>query len=389
MTPDTSGGNANNIASQELVLDATEIDRRIIQPADFVADTEAFVDVRLPRSQGKASYSFIGPGVAQNAKQVINLTDPHGFNVGAATMPHGVVNNPHLHFTAEVFVCTRGNFVMTVGENGEQELEVGPGTIFSVPTWVFRGFENLGPDGPEGAWMFTVLGGDETGGIIWAPRVLRAAAETGLHLTSDWAVVEANGSVPADVIEPFTAEQLAEVDTYSDAEIAARAVPYDALQWSSRALLSSVVPGHQCAVAPVIGAGLGEDRRQIAPIANAHGFSIEWLRIEPGSSTGTHRHGDSQVLIVVDGDWRVDINRGAHAAERHPDIGSVVSIAEGAWRNFTNVGETAAHAVMVCGGDHPTRLDWDDALEAGAAAAGWTRDASGYMAPIDLLGARR
>lgn len=368
------------------VQDAAEIDRRIIQPDDFVADTEAFVDVRLPRSQGKASYSFVGPGVAQNPAQVINLTEPHGFNIGAATMPHGVVNNPHLHFTAEVFVCTRGEFLMTIGQDGEQEIPVRPGTIFSVPTWVFRGFENLGPDGPDGAWMFTVLGGDETGGIIWAPRVLRAAAETGLHLSSDWAVVEANGSVPTDVIEPFTDEQLAEVDSYTDAEIAARAVTFDVLQWSSRALLSSVLPAHDCAVAPVIGTGLSEHRKHLAPVGNPHGFSIEWLRIEPGSSTGLHRHHDSQVLMIVDGDWQIGLNRGAAATERQPAGGSVVSIVAGAWRDFTNVGTTAAHAVVVCGGDHPTRLEWDPSISVDAASAGWTRDASGYLAPAELLG---
>lgn len=372
-----------------VVIDPADIDRRVIQPTDFVADTEAFVDVRLPRSSGKASYSFIGPGVAQNDDQVVNLTEQHGFNIGAATMPHGVVNNPHLHFTAEVFICTRGNFIMTVGENGEQELEIGPGTIFSVPTWVFRGFENVGPDGPDGAWMFTVLGGDDTGGIIWAPRVLRAAAETGLYLSRDWSVVEANGTVPTDVIEPFTPEQLAEVDTYSDAELAARAVLFDSLAWSSQALLSSVLPGHNCAVAPVIGAGLSEDRRQVAPIGNPHGFSVDWLRIEPGSSTGLHRHDDSQVLLLVDGEWKIIINRDADSTERHPALGSVVSIPEGAWRNFTNVGDAPAHAVVVSGRDHPTALDWDGSIEAAAAAAGWGRDASGYLAPIQLLGTSR
>lgn len=368
------------------VVDAEDFQRRIIQPSDFVADTAAFVDIRLPRSEGKASYSFVGPGVSQNADQIVNLVEPHGFNIGAATMPHGVVNNPHLHFTAEVFICTRGDFRMTVGENDEQELNVGPGTVFSVPTWVFRGFENLGPDGPEGGWMFTVLGGDETGGVIWAPRVLRAAAETGLHLASDWTVVEANGSVPADVIEPFTPEQLASVDTYSDQELADRVVRPEALAWSSNALLSGVLDGHRCWVAPVIGNGLSEDRRQASPITNPHGFSVEWLRIEPGSSTGTHRHSDTQVLLLVDGKLEVVVNRADGALRRLPDAGSVVSIPEDAWRDFVNVGDTEVLVAVVCGSDVPTRLEWDPSIETAALAAGWRRDASGKLAPVELLG---
>ena len=371
-----------------IVVAATEVDRRVIEPNDFVADTAAFVDVRLPRSQGKASYSVIGPGVTQNAEKVISLSEPHGFNIGAATMPHGVVNNPHLHFTAEVFICTRGNFAMTVGEYGEQKLAMSRGTIFSVPTWVFRGFENLGPDGPDGAWMFTVLGGDDTGGIIWAPWVLRAAAETGLHLSSNWAVVEANGSAPANAIEPFTPDQLDTIDTYSDEAIAARAVEFDALNWSSRALLSSVVHGHRCAIAPVIGAGLTEDRAHTSPVGGPHGFSVEWLRIEPGSSTGPHRHHDSQVLLLVDGEWSIEINLGADTVERRPAVSSVVSIPEGAWRNYTNIGDTVGHAVVVCGGDHPTRLEWETSLASAAATAGWGLDVSGYLAPLHLLGQR-
>jgi len=85
-----------------------ELAARVIEPEDFVADTEAFVDVRIERSKGKASYSFVGPGVSQNADQHISIAEPHGFNVGAATMPHGVYNNAHLHYTPEVFICYPG-----------------------------------------------------------------------------------------------------------------------------------------------------------------------------------------------------------------------------------------------------------------------------------------
>ncbi len=81
-----------------------ELDRRIIPPSEFVADASAFIDVRLPDSQGKHNFSFIGPGVSQNPDAHVNVRDPHGFNIGAAGLPPGTVNNQHLHFTAEVFV---------------------------------------------------------------------------------------------------------------------------------------------------------------------------------------------------------------------------------------------------------------------------------------------
>ena len=103
-------------AEPALTLDPSEFARRVIRPGEFVADRSAFVDVRLPRSAGKASYSLIGPGVSQNPDQVVNLPEAHGFHVGAASMGHGVVNNQHMHFTAEVFICTRGAWRMRIGE---------------------------------------------------------------------------------------------------------------------------------------------------------------------------------------------------------------------------------------------------------------------------------
>ena len=367
----------------ERVIDQAEFARRIIEPSEFVADTSAFVDVKIERSIGKASYSFIGPGVSQNAAQTINLTDPHGFNVGAASMPHGVYNNPHLHYTVELFFCTRGEWRFDIGEHAEQSMIVRAGDIFSAPTWVFRGFENIGPDD---GWVFVVLGNDETGGIIWAPKILEEAAETGMYLGTDNTVIEANGDIPTDVIEPLRAQELAEVDHYTDAELAARLVSRDALQWSDRSLLSSVVDGLGGELAPVVGYGMTQDRHQRPPVAGPHGFSVEWLRIAPGERVGAHRHADSQVVFPVDGDWQITVNDGDDAHHASPAGGSVVSIPAGAWRDFANTGDTTAHAVVVNGTDSPNRIEWHPDVAAAAIAAGWGLDASGFTAPIALLG---
>ena len=179
----------------DVVLSADEVGRRIIEPDDFVADTSAFVDVRLEGSAGKASYSFIGPGVSQNVDQVVNLAEPHGFCIGGASMPSGAVNNQHMHYTAEVFICTRGQFQMRLGQHGDSRVDIGPDSIISIPTWMFRGFQNIGGDD---SFMYSVLGGDETGGLLWAPQVLEAAAATGLYLTADHAVIDAKAGDPTD-----------------------------------------------------------------------------------------------------------------------------------------------------------------------------------------------
>lgn len=83
---------------------------RLIAPDDMVSCNLAFIDCKLPGSHLKQNYSFIGPGVTQSSEQVVNIPEPHGFNIGAAAMPKGVTNNLHLHFTAEVFLIHEGTW---------------------------------------------------------------------------------------------------------------------------------------------------------------------------------------------------------------------------------------------------------------------------------------
>ena len=357
---------------------------RVIEPSQFVADTDAFIDVRLPRSIGKASYSFIGPGVSQNVDQSINIQEPHGFNLGAASMASGGVNNQHLHFTAEVLICTRGRWRITIGENSEQSLEIGPGDIFSAPTWAFRGFENLGDDD---GWLFVALGGDDTGGILWAPQVLKLAGETGLYLGADYSIRDAlKGDNINDVIKPLTAEALSWVRNFTDEQLCAHRIKKADLAWSSRALLTHSTAGHACALAPVIGHGMSQDRSHVPHLANPHGFSLEWLQIAPGNATGTHRHSDTQAIILVEGSWEIDFNLPECLEQVHPVSGSVVSVPRHVWRNFRNIGSSDASAVVINGGDSRTLLEFVPELARAAFHDGWELDAAGYVAPVGLSG---
>lgn len=365
--------------------------RRVIEPSQFVADTSAFVDVRIERSKGKASYSFIGPGVSQNADQAINLVEPHGFNIGAATLPHGVINNQHLHFTAEVFICTRGKFRLNIGEFADQHIDISEGEIFSAPTWVFRGFENIGPDD---GWLFAVLGGDDTGGILWAPEVLREAAETGLYLGPDNETLDAlAGDDVSEALAPLTPEDLGNVETWTDSELAERMVTTAGLNWSSTALLSTAgqsagVDRHEVAVAPVLGNGLSEQRRHGAPMLDPHGFSIDWVRIEPGSSMGSHRLAGSQAMLVVEGQVEAAFGAAELAERVRPATGSIISFPKGEWRDVANVGDEPALLAVVCNGDEPVQIEWSKAIVEAANNNGWSRDKSGFLAPSHLVGGR-
>ena len=103
-----------------------ELERRTIRRTDWVSCNAAFIDCRTPGSDRKENYAFIGSGVSQNADQFVNLTELHGYNVGAAGMPNGVTNNLHLHFTAEVFINFGGTFRVRWGVDGKQGEYVSP-----------------------------------------------------------------------------------------------------------------------------------------------------------------------------------------------------------------------------------------------------------------------
>lgn len=169
-------------------LDQQALDQRFIPFDSLRYSTEAFIDYRIPECSPKYNYALIGPGVSQNPNQPISLRERHGFQVGGVSMPHGKMNPPHMHFTCEVFICVRGEWEVMWGFNPDhRSVRIGAGDIVSVPTWIYRGFRNIGIDD---GFMFTALGGDDTGGILWGPTTLAAAAANGLHLTDDYRIID-------------------------------------------------------------------------------------------------------------------------------------------------------------------------------------------------------
>ncbi len=361
---------------------------RLIRRSDMVACRLAFIDCKMPGSTDKENYSLIGPGVTQSADQVVNITEPHGFSVGAAAMPPGTVNNLHLHFTAEVFMVHSGIWRFRWGSDGTGgELTGGPGDVVSVPTWIFRGFTNVGA---ETGWIFTALGGDDTGGIIWHPSILATAAEHGLYLTRDNMLVDTAAGLPAPAAEerlaPLDPAAIESLRRVSPAEMRARVVTADERVWSRHALLDSCLPGHASALAPVIGHGFGQDLAQAPRITNPHGFSLEWLRVEQGQSVGPFRLAERQVLIVFAGGIAVTLDDAAPLAAAQ---GEVVSVPAGCWRVIAALGEGCAEMAVLTSGDQRKHPEWPRDVVAAAAACGVGVDPAGYLADVRLLPKQR
>jgi mannose-6-phosphate isomerase-like protein (cupin superfamily) len=373
------------------MISAQELAQRVIPFASLRASTDAFIDYRIPGCGPKYNYALIGPGVSQNPNQPVSLREHHGFQVGGVSMPHGVVNPPHMHFTCEVFICTRGRWQLHWGFNPEPSTaDFGEGDICSVPTWVYRGFKNIGPDD---GFLFTALGGDDTGGILWGPTTLAAAAQQGVHLTEDYQIIDEHLgqrlTPPLKALQPMTLQEIHALRVWSPQAMGQRIVRFADLQWSTRALLDAALAGCGASLAPVIGLGLTQDRDHAAPVANAHGMSVEWLKIPAHGQVSRHRLQDKQVLIVKAGTLEVAVQT-QDGEQRHRLQGSAtgwdsMSLPAGHWRSLHNAGPEPALALWLTTGDARKRIEWDPTVVQAAAAHNLAVDASGFVAPKSFI----
>jgi mannose-6-phosphate isomerase-like protein (cupin superfamily) len=371
-----------------------ELERRTIRRSDWVSCNAAFIDCRTPGSDRKQNYAFIGSGVSQSADQFVNLTELHGYNVGAAGMPNGVTNNLHLHFTAEVFINFGGTFRLRWGVDGKQgEYVSHDGDVITVPTWIFRGFTNEGAD--DGI-LLTVLGRDVTGGIIWGPSVLEQAESYGLFLTADSRLIDtvAGDELPTDVplIKPMKQQYIDELTTYTVQEMRQRVIQPGDRVYSKRSFLCTDLPGGNAELALGIGYGMSEDRRQVPRVHEPHSFNLAWLRTVPGEGMLRHRHNETQVLTVKSGVWQVTLNDGSEEHSVRLGVQDALSVPAGSWRSIRLIeaGENAAtegtgELLVVSGGDGRVRLEWAPEVVDAAFEAGWMLDPNGYVAPVGVM----
>ncbi len=360
---------------------------RLVKRSDMVACKLAFIDCKMPGSQDKENYSLIGAGVTQSADQVVNITEPHGFSMGVAAMPPGTINNLHVHYTAEVFMIFKGEWTFRWGADGKDGEIVGrAGDVVSIPTWIFRGFSN---SGAEDGWIFTALGGDDTGGIIWHPSILETAGTYGLYLTNDNMLVdtETGAAKPseAQLLQPIDRTTVESFRRYTPEQMRKRVVTVADRQWSDHALLDSCLQGHASRLAPVLGFGMTEDRDHEIPVSNPHGFSVEFLRIEPGNTVGPFRLAEKQVLIAFQGTFEVSVNDPGQEVTVKVEAQDFFSVPAESWRSITAVGSEPVEIAVMLPGDARKHVTWAPALVAAAAAAGRAMDHNGYVALKRLL----
>ena len=192
---------------------------RIARFNELTPSTLPFVEGRMEGHKERKNYSIVGPGVAEDSNQSVKISKPHGYNLGAVSANPKNGSGLHSHTTAEVFLIYSGKWRFYWGADGKNEIILSKGDVVSMPTNMFRGFENAGNE--EGL-IFVILGNDDPGIITWVPNVLTKAKETGLALLDDNSLIDLNESeIPQNrkLLEPITNEKLKEFDNYEINEI--------------------------------------------------------------------------------------------------------------------------------------------------------------------------
>jgi mannose-6-phosphate isomerase-like protein (cupin superfamily) len=329
-----------------------QMERRVVRYGELKACTTAFIDTRTPGSEKKENFTIIGPGVAENPDQFVHIDIPHGFNIGAARQPPRCVNSQHSHETAEVFLVHSGLWRFMTGECGaDGYVDLRPGDAISIPTHVFRGFENIGDDV---GFMFAVLGGDDPGRVLWAPYVFEAARAHGLVLLENGRLIDTrHESVPPDVpvMRPTAAADVAKLDRY-DSDAIARCV-LRAAEMTAGGGLSRLTGFAEC---PVIGTANAAEDMPAGRMDWSHGFQVRALAVDVGASTPRHSRLEEEVLLMHQGTLRFSWDRGSLTL----GPGDTLTIPKGLARIYANEGDERVITYVVRGGDHPRPAQWSD-----------------------------
>lgn len=327
------------------------IQQRLIRYADMVPCKTAFIDARTPGSNQKENFCLIGEGVSENPDQIVHITLPHGFDVGAARQPKGCKNSHHSHNTEEVFIVHKGEWEFTWGENGEQgRVVLGAGDTISLPTDMYRGFENVGADD---GMIFSVLGLNEdgtAGHVTWAPYVHEAAAEHGLILLEDGRLIDTTDGteIPADGV-PVTAGASNSSPSFaprSQQDLEACILRSEQLSKTDDEGLGQLPQVQELAV---IGCENSAENIGAGKMGWPHRFCVRRLLIEPGAEVPQHVRQEEEVLIVHAGELCIEL-----AGEKLIlSPGDLFTTPIGAPRKFSNAGAADADIIVVRRGDRP------------------------------------
>ncbi|HCV45984.1 MAG: cupin [SAR324 cluster bacterium] len=323
---------------------------RLVRRSEMVPCKSAFIDAHTPGSHLKDNFSIIGPGVTENKEQFINIREPHGFNIGAAGQPPYIKNSLHSHFTAEVFLIQEGTFDIYWGLHAENHTILTEGDVVSIPTNCFRGFENIGD---KYGFLFAILGGDDTGGVEWAPQVFEDAEDHGLVLLEDYGVWDTNKCpIPkgATQVRPMSPEKAATYKNYSTDEMELRICRSGALKPLKNHPLKF---GEYGSIQLHRLIGIKE-----AVIPGGDEFELSLFVAKPGGGYKTFSRSEKEVLICYEGTWKVDWTAEGYKGSILLNAGDLLSVPEHFGRSVECVGNNKGSLYSVINENSPKDPGW-------------------------------
>ena len=268
--------------------------------SDLVPSKLPFVEGKLEGHKNRKNYSIVGPGVAEDISQSIKISTPHSFNLGAVSAMPRNGSGLHSHTTAEVFIIFSGKWRFYWGNEGKDETILGAGDIISMPTNMFRGFENAGDQ--EGT-MFVVLGGDDPGIITWLPSVLEKAKKTGMALLNDNTLIDlSKNNIPKDktLLSPISSEEIKKFDNYNLSEIEKFICKF------SKRTNHEVKLNENFKITQIIGNHF--QNKTFSPIINQNtGFNLSILKSKKGKINNL-KFSKPTVMFSQIGSWQIQID---------------------------------------------------------------------------------
>ena len=276
------------------------MNNRLAKFKDLVPSTLPFVEGKMDGHKQRKNYSIVGPGVAEDSKQFVKIAMPHSFNLGAVSAMPKNGSGLHSHTTAEVFIIYSGKWRFYWGAEGTDETILSAGDIISMPTNMFRGFENAGDE--EGL-IFVVLGGDDPGIITWVPSVLEKAKETGMALLNDNSLIDlSKNEIPKDksLLDPISSEEINKFDNYKLNEL-----EEFICRFSNRVNYENKID-ENFYLTQVLGNNFQD--KNFNPIINQNtGFNLSILKSKTGKIENL-KFSKPSILFSQKGNWKIKID---------------------------------------------------------------------------------
>ena len=233
-------------------------------------------------------------------------------------------------------------------------MSLNSGDIISLPIDVFRGFECIEglPNGTHKGlgYLHAVLGGDNPGRVLWAPKVFDMAKDYGLILLDDGSLIDttAGENIPAGK-KPMmvtNAQQIAEhrfVDSDALNKYVIRTADFN---WQNNTVLSKFAGVSEVSL---IGGDSTEEGITASKLGWKHGFVVRAFKLQAGATIPAHHRAEEEVIFIHQGSMLITVDEEIIKLVEGDNFTTPI----GSVRSFTNLSDLETICYITRRGDKP------------------------------------